>query len=52
LSKVFIIAEIGSNFDNNLENAKKYIRSLASIGVDAVKAASDLSETISRGHRR
>ncbi len=37
MSKVFIIAEIGSNFDNNLENAKKYIRSLASIGVDAVK---------------
>lgn len=37
MTKVFIIAEIGSNFDNNLEIAKKYIRSLASIGVDAVK---------------
>ena len=33
----FVIAEIGSNHDGSLENAKSYIREAASIGADAVK---------------
>jgi len=37
VGKVRIIAEIGSNYDNDLEKAKLYIRAISECGADAVK---------------
>jgi N,N'-diacetyllegionaminate synthase len=35
--KPFVIAEVGSNHDGSLENAKKYIKAIAETGADAAK---------------
>jgi len=37
MSSIEIIAEIGSNYDNSLENAKAYIKAVSECGADAVK---------------
>lgn len=37
MSKIQIIAEVGSNYDNNIEKAKGYIKSSKIYGADAVK---------------
>ena len=37
MSRPFIIAEVGSNFDQSLNKAKKYIETAKKRGADAVK---------------
>jgi len=37
MKKTWIIAEVGSNYDNNLETAKAYVREVKVAGADAVK---------------
>ena len=46
LKKTYIIAEVGPNHQGSLKIAKKYIKKLSSIGVDAVKFQIGIAEEI------